>query len=61
MTQVRVVERGAGMCKLIVSRMAIFVKTSSQISDSDGKTAEASVHFLEGDKHPFWANGIEEF
>lgn len=60
MTQLRVVEGDAGMCQLIVSWMAISVKTSSQISDSVSITVEANVHFLEGDKPPFCANCIEE-
>lgn len=50
MTQLRVVDGDAGMCQLIVSWMAISVKTSSQISDSVSITVEANVHFLEGDK-----------
>lgn len=60
MTQLRVVEGDAGMCQLIVSWMAITVKTSSQISDSISVTVEANVYFLEGDKHPFCANYMEE-
>lgn len=58
MTHLRVEERGAGMCKLIVSWITIFVKSSSQISASDSKKVEASVHFLEGDKHPICADYI---
>lgn len=49
-TQFRVVERDAGMCKFTVSWIIIFAKSSSQISVSDSKTVKTSVCFWkEGD------------
>lgn len=40
------------MGRLTVSWIIVFVKSCSQISASDSKKVEASVHFLEGDIHP---------
>ena len=59
-TRFRVVGRQDTTGKLTVSWTAVFVKTCCRISDSDSKTAETSVHFLEKINTPFYADCVAE-